>query len=181
LAQKRFQGGDVWGAYVEMVEAYKRVSVSVRTERLARLEAAVPLNRTAFCEDFGLLDWSQVQIMEREGLLDFGVHTATHKILTQMVPADMGREILGARKTLEHHLSRSVAAFCYPNGRPGIDFYDEHKETLRQNGYRCAFTTHRALFKPGVDDAFSIGRIPAGHDATSYPEIFRWNCAGLPG
>lgn len=180
-ALNRFHRGDVWGAYVELVEAYKRTPESERTERLLELKAAVPLDGVDFEEDFGLLDWSQVQAMARDGLIDFGAHTATHKILTQMEPNDMDHEIIGSKETIQSHLGRSVEAFCYPNGRPGIDFSSEHREWLRQAGYQCAFTTRRALFNPGVDDPFTIGRIPAGHDTTSHPEIFRWNCAGLPG
>lgn len=181
LAQELFQRGDIWGAYVEIVEAYKRTDRDIRTERLDLLEAEVPLNRTKLNEDFGLLHWDQVRAMHLGGLIDFGVHTATHVILTQMAPVDVHREIFHAKETIEGNLNQSVEAFCYPNGRPDIDFGEEHKAILRQAGYHCAFSTKCALFDPATDDAFSISRVPAGNDASSTPEIMKWNCAGFPG
>ena len=178
-AHRKLAAGDIWGAYLDIVEAYKRISEKERSARLERLSSEIPLSKEHYTEDFGLLDWQQVTAMEKEGLIDFGVHTATHQILTQMKSGDEQQEIDGARKTIEKQLGRAVTAFCYPNGRPGVDFNETHQEMLRQSGFRCAFSTSNSLFDPVSGDIFSIGRIPAGNDATSWPEVFRRNCAGM--
>lgn len=169
--------GDVWGAYLEVVETCKRMPQQERVDLLEQLRKAVSLNRAEWAEDFGLLDWQQVGEMAAEGLIDFGAHTATHQILTGMEPTQIEAELVTARQTLENRLQRPVTSFCYPNGRKGVDFNPDHETLLKRIGYRCAFATDRALFRPAVDNPMAIGRIPAGHDLTSDPAWFRLSAA----
>ncbi len=178
-ARDRLQNGDVWNAYLDVVEAYKRIAKAQRDKNLERMADTVSLERVKYAEDFGLLDWDQVRAMDRDGLIDFGVHTATHQILTQLEPDALGPEIVGAKKKLEARLGRPVEAFCYPNGRRGIDFSPEHEELLRRADYRCAFATSRGLWDPKKDDPFAIWRIPAGNDLTSHPAFFRLSAGGV--
>jgi len=173
-----FEAGDIWGAYLYIVEKYKRLPESTLREHLSTLAAAFPFDRTLFNEDFGLLEWDQVKAMHREGLVDFGVHTATHQILTQMDQKNVEHELVASRMTLEEKLGQPVRTFCYPNGRRGLDFSLEHEALLREIGYTCAFATDRALFDPIHDNPYAIGRIPAGHDMTSYPALFRLYATG---
>lgn len=177
--RSNFEAGDLWATYLNIVEKYKRFPESTLRERLSILTAALPFDRGQYKEDFGLLDWSQVKGMHREGLIDFGVHTATHQILTQMDQENTEHELDTSKKILEEKLGQPVKAFCYPNGRRGHDFSLEHEALLRKIGYTCAFATDRALFDPTHDNPYAVGRVPAGHDLTSYPAFFRLNAAAL--
>ena len=73
-ARDRLQNGDVWNAYLDVVEAYKRIAKAQRDKNLERMADTVSLERVKYAEDFGLLDWDQVRAMDRDGLIDFGVH-----------------------------------------------------------------------------------------------------------
>lgn len=178
-AERLLNSGDIWGAYLNIVEALKRISDADRGNFLQALQQQVTFDRKIYFEDFGLLGWDQVMAMANGGLISFGAHTATHQILTQMDSTQVENELIEPRNKLTKVLERNVTEFCYPNGRFGVDFTADHSALLQQIGYSCAFSTDRKFFRPTVEDPFSIGRIPAGNDFTSYPNRFRLSTAGF--
>ena len=144
---------------------------------MARLRSMVRLDHRPLLGDFGMLNWDEVRIMLRSGLVEFGVHTATHRILTELAAEEWEREILVPKQKLEAELDREVAAFCFPNGRPLIDFGPEHLDYLRTSDYSCAFTTERGLHAWPDGDCMAIARI-AGYEGTEGPAPFRLNTSG---
>lgn len=177
-AQAFLQRGQVWESYVITVEALKRAGVAVRMREMAKLRAILPLDRHKLLEDFGLLNWDEVRTMHRSGLVEFGVHTATHRILTELVDDEWEHEIIDPKHVLEKKLDMEAAAFCFPNGKPQIDFRPDQVAALRKAGYSCAFTTESALFDWTGGERMAIGRIPAGNDATSDSSYFPLNASG---
>ena len=69
-----------------------------------------------------LLSWSDVHEMKRGGM-EFGAHTRTHPVLTQIAPEVAQDEVEGARRDLEHRLNVPIRVFAYP--------YGEHNPTVR--------------------------------------------------
>lgn len=173
-----FLGGELWDAYCKIVSMLKQCGEKARDEYLRKFKELIPLDTISLQQDFGLLDWHQVGIMHDSGLLSFGVHTASHRILSELSPFEWEEEILTPRRRLEEFIGRPVLSFCYPNGRAGIDFDRKHLQYIRKSGYACAFTTENRLFLPGTDDPMTIGRVPAGNDSTSWPSLFRLNSSG---
>lgn len=170
--------GQVWDSYVITVEALKRAGRAIRMQEMAKLRAFLPLDRQKLLEDFGLLNWDEVRTMHRSGLVEFGVHTATHRILTELTDDEWEHEIIVSKHILEKNLDMEAAAFCFPNGKPQIDFRPDQLVALRKAGYRCAFTTESALFDWTGGESMAIGRIPAGNDATSDSSYFPLNASG---
>lgn len=177
-ARALLQSGRTWEAYALAVEVLKRAGVAARRREMAKLCAHVPLDRQKLLEDFGLLNWDEVRTMHRSGLVEFGVHTATHRILTELADDEWEREIIAPKHLLEKILNTEAAAFCFPNGRPWIDFRPDQFAQLRQAGYSCAFTTENALFDWSGGECMAIGRVPAGNDATSDSSYFTLNASG---
>ena len=61
------------------------------------------------------LDWREVKEMQAQGI-EFGSHTITHPMLTQ-VPLDVARREIGeSKRMLEDRLGTAVRFFCYPRG-----------------------------------------------------------------
>lgn len=172
------QANQLWAAYGLIVEDLKRSGTTHRTETMERLRTEIHLDHAGLLEDFGLLTWDQVRTMHNSGLVSFGVHTATHRILTELADAEWHQEIISPKQVLEQELNSKVTAFCFPNGRPGDDFTTTHLARLRKAGYCCGFTTEHALFDWPTEDYMSISRIPAGNDATSDPACFSLNASG---
>ncbi|HJV66218.1 MAG TPA: polysaccharide deacetylase family protein [Geomonas sp.] len=177
-AQKEYRAGRLWDAYFTLVESLKLVGERVREEVMEMLRSTVPLERSQVPADFDLLGWEQVRQMQQSGLVSFGVHTATHRILSELEDEGLEGELLVPKVRLARELGYEPHAFCYPNGRPGIDFHLAHQEFLRECGYLCAFTTENALFDWRHGDSLGIGRISAGNDTTSEEGYFRMNTSG---
>jgi len=178
-AQGHYQAGELCEAYHACVEALKLVGVTARQELMATLRRSVPLERGRVPADFRLLDWDQVRHMERSGLVSFGVHTGTHRILSELDLVGIEAELVAPRRRFAEELGREPEAFCFPNGRPGLDFHAAHQDFLRSCGYLCAFTTENALFDWRAGDGLGIGRIAAGNDGLSEPNFFRLNTSGV--
>lgn len=177
-ARALLQRGQLWESYVITVESLKRAGVPTRMREMAKLRAILPLDRQKLLEDFGLLNWDEVRDMHRSGLVEFGVHTATHRILTELADYEWEHEIIAPKRILEMNLKTEANAFCFPNGKPQIDFRPDQLASLRKAGYSCAFTTENALFDWIGGDGMAIGRIPAGNDATSDSSYFPLNASG---
>lgn len=163
--------------YIRRVEQLKRLSENERCEMLGQLKEEYSWNDSPPREDFGLLTWDNVREMDQSGFIDFGIHTATHAILSITPDQEWYREIRKPRKLLSDHLNKNIDSFCFPNGVPLVDFSDIHVQYLRKCGYLCAFTTQSDLWDG--KDPFRIGRIPAGFDITSDGFFFRINTAGV--
>lgn len=178
-AQRSYRAGKLWDAYVVTVEGAKRVGEEMRRNLMEKLRAAVPLDHGENLEDFGFLTWDEVREMEKSGLVRFGSHTGTHRILSELTESELEEEVLTPRRRFAAELGREPESFCFPNGIPGIDFDSRHQAFLRSCGYRCAFSTKHELFHPGTGEHMGIARIAAGNDWSSDPDYFRLNAAGV--
>lgn len=177
-AQFLFQKHQLWQAYQTTVEWLKRAGTAERARVMEQLKTDIHLDHEQLLEDFGMLTWPEIRSMEQSGLIEFGVHTATHRILTELADHEWQQEIIDPRMALEKELQKEVTAFCFPNGRPGSDFSAAHLTALRKSGYSCSFTTENALFDCSAGDHMTIGRVPAGNDGTSDPAYFALNASG---
>ncbi|MFN0085071.1 MAG: polysaccharide deacetylase family protein [Blastocatellia bacterium] len=109
-------------------------------------------------KEFGALHWGQVREMAMAGI-EFGSHTVTHAMLTQISEVKMRREVAESRAQIEDELGRTSDIFSYPNG----EMNDRVREAVVRAGYRGAGSS-----APGFNDAqvdpFAIRRIYAETD-----------------
>lgn len=176
-ARRELQKGRLSSAFNALVEILKRSGEERREDVLERLRQGEPPTAANF-QDFGLLAWPEILEMSHSGLVEFGVHTARHSILTDLPREKWEAELLRPKVEIEKKLGCQVAAFCYPNGRPGLDFGREHQEFLAAAGYSCAFSTSDEYFVPRKSNQMAIGRVSVGSDGTALPNFFRLNTSG---
>lgn len=86
------------------------------------------------------LDWDQIVRMKASGLVEFGSHTHSHRILGRCSPAVAQEELRRSKAIIESHLEGPCEHFCYPNGTPG-DFTENTEKLVRAAGYRSTVTT----------------------------------------
>lgn len=178
---RRFEAPTPQESYWFAVEHLKRVSEEELQGVLESLAAVATLELEDFSDDYSVLDWSQIRRLHDSGLVEFGVHTASHRILSGLEPSEWDREIRQPRRQLSRALGQEAVTFAYPNGRPDIDYSEVHKSYLQESGYFCAFSTDPQLVRLDADTSFDIGRVPAGNDITSESRFFRLMCCGFPG
>ncbi len=85
------------------------------------------------------MTWKEVAALADAGMA-IGGHTVTHPYLPKITDeAILRREIIGGKKSIEHHLGKTIDAFAYPFGH-----YDDRSIALvKEAGYRTARTTYR--------------------------------------
>lgn len=117
-----------------------------------------------------MLSWEEVREMGND--LDFGAHTVSHPVLTDL-PADAAwEEITKSKEAIEEKLGREVTAFSYPFGSHSRAV----AELVERAGFSCAVTTAPRLVRSS-GDPFLLGRIGASGDF----EEFKFLISGMYG
>lgn len=113
-----------------------------------------------------IMNWDQVRELQSMGV-EFGGHTMTHPILTQVNTAQAYNEIEGSKRRVEDETGNPVLGFAYPNGQE-TDFNTEIIQMVAQIGYQAAFSLihgkdpYNSVYKT----PFQIKRIFIGHNDT---------------
>ena len=119
-----------------------------------------------------IMSWEEVKEMNENGI-DFGAHTVTHPILTNISLSQAKQEIIQSKIDIEKRLKTTVKSFCYPNGQAD-DFNNEIINIIRESGFNCAVTTIPKTVEPDAN-LFNLGRIPPGWDF----DAFKFCISGL--
>ncbi len=109
--------------------------------------------------------------MKSSGLIEFGVHTANHRILSSLSENELESELIAPKNEIENILNCEITSFCYPNGIRDVDFFDSHEKYLASGGYQCAFSTEEELNDTGCN-RYRLGRLSIGSDITSDLNFF---------
>ena len=120
-----------------------------------------------------MLNSREIEIMKRDNI-DFGSHTVTHKILTEIDLETASIEINDSKKELEYILKEKVDFFAYPKGKRK-HFDNQLKRRVKKAGYRAAFSTENGEICSS-EDLFELKRI----GMRNYPLfVFRVRLSGL--
>jgi peptidoglycan/xylan/chitin deacetylase (PgdA/CDA1 family) len=136
----------------------KRLPDAVLRSEIAALEkrlgVSYPANGFARSRP---LTWEQVREMASRGI-EFGSHTVTHPILTNLGETQLREELAVSKARLEQETGRPVDVIAYPVGYE-FAFNDNVIEEVRKAGYRLG-----ACYLPGINkakqmDLFRIRRL----------------------
>lgn len=104
-----------------------------------------------------MLTWDEVRSMR--DLVDFGGHSHSHPIMSQLPAQDFVRELQVSRDRLVAELGSHPRWFAYPNGTR-LDIRDDAGSVLEELGYEAAFTTIPGVNRSGHVDRWCIRRQP---------------------
>lgn len=146
--------GDILSATDRIVylPAIQRDAIIAELERSLSIES--------YPKEYGLLDWEMVREMSRNKI-SFGVHSASHTVLTLENETEFESEIKESKKMLEEKLGREVISFAYPNGK----FNGKVRRHVVKSGYKLAVSTATHANRRG-GDAFTLGRISFCEEST---------------
>ena len=129
-------------------------------ERLARCLAVGELLGVAAPTD--LMMETKDLLTLRDAGMEIGGHTQSHPILSVVDDATARAEIGEGKRDLERILDAEIAAFAYPNGRPGKDFERRHAEMVRDAGFSLAVTTAPGCVSSS-GNPYQLGRFSVWH------------------
>jgi peptidoglycan/xylan/chitin deacetylase (PgdA/CDA1 family) len=139
--------------------ALKRLSEEMKEETIKELASLLDVIIPATPpDDFSAVSWEEVHEMARNGI-EFGSHTLTHPILTNVGDEQLRQELTESRTHIEAVLRRRVEQFCYPNG----DYNEKVASEVARAGYGSAVTTVSGLVEAG-DEPFTLRRIHTEYD-----------------
>jgi peptidoglycan/xylan/chitin deacetylase (PgdA/CDA1 family) len=104
-----------------------------------------------------LMMTSDQVIKMREAGMVIGAHTVSHPILARLNIDDARYEMENSKIFLQGLLGERVSLFAYPNGKPDLDYFQEHAQLAENIGYDAAVSTGWGVAKKG-GDPFQIPR-----------------------
>ena len=130
-------------------------------------------------EDRSFVSWEEVKEMHESGLVNFGSHASSHRILTTISEEEVMEELLQSKNKLieEDVVSKSFVPFAYPNG----NHTDRIARMVEAAGYSIAVTTNRGwncLTDDNID-RYKLKRVGIHQDMASTDTMFACRIHGL--
>lgn len=146
------------------LKALPQEEVHAAVSRLEETLAVTPLNLDAPDTPaiYHPLNWNEIREMQSSGLISFGAHTHTHKILGRCRPETVREEVSQSKTIIEEQLQQECIHFCYPNGGEG-DSSQAAEQILKDCGYRSSVLALGQLNRVPCS-AFSLDRLGVTND-----------------
>lgn len=97
-----------------------------------------------------MMTTEQLLTLHQQGV-EIGGHTFSHPILSRLSPEAAREEILRGKTELEGIIGQPLHLFAYPNGRPDVDYNQEHVALVKQAGFEAAVSTSWGVSNPRSD------------------------------
>lgn len=111
-----------------------------------------------------ILNWAQVREMNINGI-DFGAHTMSHPILSQLSIEESENEIILSKTTIENEIDIDVKGFAIPYGL-AAHFNDGTLKAIEQAGFRYCCSAETG-FVTRTSTAYSLKRISMSNSFSS--------------
>lgn len=86
------------------------------------------------------LTWDEIRRLETEGT-DFGPHSVTHRVASQLSPSEVRKEITESWHRLKVELRKPLPVYAWPTGRTG-DFHERDLQIAKEAGLLGAVSTN---------------------------------------
>lgn len=129
----------------DLIEAKKHLkklpqeSIESAVTELENRHGGAPLNlqSSSVAEIYKPLEWEQIKEMQDSGLVTFGAHTHSHKILGRCRDETVYREVRLSKQIIEEKTGHPCVHFCYPNGGRG-DYSQQSEAILKDTGFQSS-------------------------------------------
>lgn len=144
----------------DLVNTLKRYDAGLIHRSLDLLAREVAFSETSFGRL--MMNWDEVRTMVAQKM-EFGSHTRTHAILTQIKRQDVFEELLGSKMAIEEQLNRPVKYISYPNGDHDAFVLQKTHEAGYEAGFTCiagrnqSLIERYALKRKHVTEYYSVG------------------------
>lgn len=162
-------GGSAENRLEQVIEAMKALPIEEISCILSALSERWGIDTAPREREF--LTWDEAREMRRSGLVSFGSHTASHRILTMLREDDIDREL---RRSKDRLVAEGVAdpqclPFAYPNG----DYNGKTVELVKKHDYSLAVTTRKGWVPiGGNEEPYELRRIGIHQDMASTRAMF---------
>jgi len=100
-------------------------------------------NRTNLTCGDASLNWDQIRMLDKSGLITIGAHTVDHPNLASISPASQQFQIVTSKAEIEAQIGHSITDFAYPYG----SYNATSVALVRAAGFTTAVTTAPGTFE----------------------------------
>jgi peptidoglycan/xylan/chitin deacetylase (PgdA/CDA1 family) len=146
-------------AAAEVIGWLRTLPEDRRRQECERLEQLAELPKDMLKDR--MLTWEQIREMKAAGV-EFGGHTMTHPVVSQLTQEQLKREIVDSKQVSEARIEEKVQHFAFPFGKQA-DCGTEAFSVIAKAGYRSASTTEEGVNGPG-SNLFALKRVSLGEE-----------------
>lgn len=146
-------------AILKVIEHIKLIPWECANSLINELYSIAEVNYNVDLGKTCIMAWDDVYEMASNGI-NFGAHTVSHPILTNMSLDQAKWEILHSRNDLEKRISQDITAFSYPCGY----FSDDIVDVVRKCGFQYAVDGDRNRRVSPKDSVYQLTRISTVED-----------------
>ena len=143
-------------------------------ERLARTLGVTPPRDAP--AGYQSMTWDQARALESD-YIRFGPHSRKHVVLTQVDDTEARAEISQSWQRLQDELSHPVPVFCYPTGRPQLDFGSREQGMVQAAGMIAALSSEPGYVDSGRhrdNDLFALRRFSFTDNINHFIQYCSW-------
>lgn len=137
------------------------------------LDVQVPIEAP---EQYRPMTWQQAKQAESD-YVHFGPHTCAHNVLSQLSGEEAKREIEQSWRRVQDELKHPCPVFCYPTGRPNIDFGKREKHIVANAGFKSALSAQPGYIDikhKNKNDLYSLNRFAFPNTLTDFKQYCSW-------
>ena len=161
--------------YRELGSLIRTLAASTRQQLIREIVGWAGVTEAGRPENLALTR-AELQRLASGNLVEIGVHTMTHPVLSAISKAEQQSEIQQSKETLEHLLEQPVTSFAYPYGAKA-DYTSETVEIARAVGFSSTCSNFGGVVLKGVDrfelPRFLVRNWPGDEFAHRLQEWFR--------
>ena len=117
--------------------------------------------------DENIMTWDDVRAL-REGGMDIGSHTRTHRVLDTVDPRALPDELVESKAEIERAIGAKVASLSYPVGR-AVRRLPLIENAVRDAGYEIGFSVESKPNRLAATfDPFNVTRVPVNGSWTHH-------------
>lgn len=161
----------VIGNIQNLLKSHPATELPTHMQQLA-LACGCDIPRSA-PEQYRPATWEMARAYEAKGL-EFGAHTVSHRILSQLDDASARDEILISQRRLREEIKNPSPVFCYPTGRAS-DFTKREFVTLAETGFIASVaTTPASLRVNSLGEIHALPRVSFSDDFSEFVHDATW-------
>lgn len=152
---------NAFNVFQNKIKAYdidkKNMLIDIAVQRLGYSST----NKGKIENVFSMMSWENIKKLNETGLIEFGAHSVSHEIFTQLSTQEKQKEIIDSCSILKEKIKKKNIAFAYPNGN-----YDEEcVRILKKENVYCGLTVDSGLNSKN-NNIYQLKRIGIGNDIT---------------
>lgn len=118
----------------------KKIKYLQPKPRLAQVDDICRALGNTTLSDSLMLTRQQLRVLSNAHV-EIGNHTVSHPVLSAVDDDTVVKELKENTRDIQEVIHKPVRHFAYPNGIPGTDFYEHHRNIIKNLGFESAVTT----------------------------------------